>query len=350
MRKVKIGNRLVGDGEPIFIVAEAGVNHNGSLKKAIKLIDAAVDAHADAIKFQTFRVEDLLLRNAEKPKYQQEKKIADSQYEMLKKLELTEKEHCILSEYAGKKGVIFLSTPYDIESVELLGRIGVEAYKLSSIEIVNHPFIDYVLRKGKPVIMSTGLSTEDEIDEAVSVVEATGYKHNLILLHCHFNYPTKLENVNMKVMTALRKRYNVSVGFSDHTQGIIASMVAASLGARVIEKHLTLNKNLPGPDHKASVEPDEFKNMVKGIRDVEKILGSPSRVLSEQELSNMASRRSVILLTDVKKGEVINEKVLGMKRPGTGIWPTYKNLSQLIGKKAKTRLKKDTIIEWEMVE
>lgn len=350
MNKIKIEERMIGIGEPIFIIAEAGVNHNGSLKKAKKLVDAAIDAHADAVKFQTFKVENLLLRNAQKPKYQQEKKIADSQYEMLKKLELTEKEHRILFGYARKKGIIFLSTPYDIESVGLLDRIGVDAYKLSSIEIVNHPFIDYVFRKGKPVIMSTGLSTEDEIDEAISVVEGTGYKHNLILLHCHFNYPTKLENVNMNVMTALQKRYNVPVGFSDHTQGIVAPIVAASLGARVIEKHLTLNKNLPGPDHEASLEPHELKNMVKSIRDVEKILGAPSRVPSEQELSNMASRKSVILLTDVKKGEVITDKVLGMKRPGTGIWSTYKNLSQLIGKKAKTNLKKDTIIEWEMVE
>jgi len=348
VNKIKIEDKIIGPGEPIFIIAEIGVNHDGSLKKAMKLIDKAVDAGADAVKFQTFKVENLLLRDAGKPKYQEN--IADSQYEMLKRLELSEKDHQILFEYAKKKNIIFLSTPYDVESVELLDKIGVAIYKLSSIEIINHPFIDYVFRKGKPVIMSTGLSTESEIDEAVSVVKRTGYMDNLVLLHCHFNYPTKLENVNMNVMLSLQKRYNVCVGFSDHTQGIIASVVAASLGARVIEKHLTLDKNLPEPDHKASLEPEEFKYMVKSIRDVEKVLGSSSRVPSEEELSNIISRKSIVSLTDIKKGDVITEKMLGMKRPGIGIWPTYKNLSRLVGRKAKINIKKDTIIRWEMIE
>lgn len=351
MNNIKIGERMIGTGEPVFIIAEAGVNHNGSLKKAKKLIDVAVDAHADAVKFQTFKVENLLLRNAEKPKYQQEKKIANSQYEMLKKLELTEKEHHILFEYARRKNIMFLSTPYDEESVELLERLGVKAYKLSSIEIVNHPFIEYVAKKNKPVIMSTGLSTMEEIRRAVEVVEKAGYKHNLILLHCHFNYPTDYEDVNLKVMPLLAEKFNVLVGFSDHTMGIIAPVVAVSLGANVIEKHITIDKMLPGPDHSASLEPEEFKEMVSGIRTAEKIIGtSLERIPSRAELSNIVSRKSIVARKEIAKGGVLTQDALCAKRPGTGIYPTYANISKIVGKKARCAIKKDTLITWEMIE
>ena len=352
MTKVKIEDKLVGVEEPVFIVAEAGVNHNGSVKLAKKLIDAAVGAKADAVKFQTFKTENLLLKTAGKPEYQTKNVDPNiSQYEMLKKLELNEAQHRELYDYAKDNNIIFLSTPYDEESVELLERLGVKAYKLSSIEIVNHPFIEYVAKKNKPMVMSTGLSTMEEIRRAVEVVEKAGYKHNLILLHCHFNYPTDYEDVNLKVMPLLAEKFNVLVGFSDHTRGIIAPVVAVSLGANVIEKHITTDKMLPGPDHSASLEPEEFKGMVSGIRTAEKIIGtSLERIPSKAELSNIISRKSIVARKEIAKGDVLTQDVLCAKRPGTGIYPTYANISKIVGKKARCVIEKDTLITWEMIE
>jgi len=352
MKKIKIDGRLLGEGEPCFIIAEAGVNHNGSVKLAKRLIEAAVDAKADAVKFQTFKAENLLLKMAAKPEYQ--RKTSDSnmsQYEMLLNLELNEAQHRELYDYTQDNNIIFLSTPYDEESVELLERLGVSAFKLSSIEIVNHPFIEYVAKKNKPVIMSTGLSTMEEIREAVEVVEKAGGKHNLILLHCHFNYPTKYDDVNLKVMPLLGEKFNVLVGFSDHTTGIIAPVVAVSLGANVIEKHITIDKTLPGPDHSASLEPEEFKEMVSSIRTAEKIIGtSLERIPSKAELSNIISRKSIVAGKEIAKGDVLTQDVLCAKRPGTGIYPTYANISKIVGKKARCAIKKDTLIAWEMIE
>ncbi len=352
MKKIKIDRRLLGEGEPCFIIAEAGVNHNGSVRLAKKLIDAAVDAKADAVKFQTFRTENLVLRTAGKPEYQ--RKTGDpnvSQYEMLLNLELNEAQHRELYDYAKDNNIIFLSTPYDEDSVELLERLGVGAFKLSSIEIVNHPFIEYVAKKNKPVIMSTGLSTMGEIREAVEVVEKAGCKHNLILLHCHFNYPTEYEDTNLKVLPLLGEKFSVLVGFSDHTKGIIAPIVATSLGARVLEKHITIDKMLPGPDHLTSLNPEEFKEMVSAIRIAEKIVGrSFERIPSKSELSNIISRKSIVAKKEIAREDVLTQDVLCAKRPGTGIYPTYANLSKIVGRKARRAIKKDTLITWDMIE
>ena len=349
-KKIKIEKKRIGDGEPVFVIAEVGVNHNGDIRLAKRLIDAAKTAGADAVKFQTFSPENLLLKNAAKPKYQiRNTNPSLSQYRMLEKLALSEKDHVELYRYAKKRNIIFLSTPYDNESIDLLERIGVAAYKLSSIEIVNHPIIEYAVKKGMPVILSTGLATMEEVASAVDVVADAGYLRNLVLLQCHFNYPTASEDVNLRVMTTLAQKFGVHVGFSDHTVDNIASIAAAALGARVIEKHLTLSKAMPGPDHRASLELNEFESMVKAIRDVEKILGSADKKPTNAELGNMVSRKSVATVKYISKGEAITKESLCAKRPGSGILPTYENLSKIIGKKTTCDIAKDSLIAWEMI-
>lgn len=349
--EISIAAKKIGAKQPSFIIAEVGVNHNGNFSKAKKLIDAAKFSGADAVKFQTFSVDKLMLKNAEKPKYQLKNTYDSvSQYAMLKKLTLTKKQHIELMRYATDKEIIFLSTPYDIESADFLDKLKIPAFKLSSIEIVNHPFIEYMAKLGKPLILSTGLSTFEEVKAAVRLIESLGYKKNLILLHCNFNYPTRYEEVNLRAMITLSKIFNVHVGFSDHTRGILASVMAVALGARVIEKHITLDKKLPGPDHCASLTICEFANMVKSIRSTEKILGSYEKKPTDSELSNIVSRKSIVSAYNIKKGDVISMNKLSIKRPGNGIWPTYQNLTKIIGRKTACNIKKDTVISWEMIK
>lgn len=347
---INIGNKIIGPTHPVFIIAEAGVNHNGDPAKAIKLINAAKEAKADAVKFQTFSPDKLLLRNAGKPGYQIKNTDPDvSQYSMLKSLALGKSAHREICRHAASAGIIFMSTPYDTESVDLLESLGVAAYKLSSIEIINHPFIKYVAKKKKPLIMSTGLSDLKEISSAVRIVNDAGNRHNLVLLQCHFNYPTAYNEVNLMAMNTLTKHFNTHAGYSDHTMGTLAPIVAAALGARVIEKHITLDRNMRGPDHASSLEPAEFGKMVRMVRDTEEILGSARKLPTDSELSNMVARKSVVSVKDIRKGEKIRAVSLCAKRPGSGIWPTQANLSKIVGRTAKSRIAKDTIVQWEMV-
>jgi len=341
--KVKIPGRLVGEGQPCFIIAEAGVNHNGDIKLAKKLIDIAREAGADAIKFQTFKADTLVTKSAAKARYQKETTgAAESQLEMIKKLELTEKDFYELYDYARKKGIIFLSSPFDKRSVDLLDKLGVPAFKIPSGEITNFPLLKHIARKKKPIILSTGMSTLGEIEEALEALGEEGVEE-IILLHCVSCYPAKVEDMNLKVMNTLRYAFGLPVGLSDHTVGITIPIAAVALGACVIEKHFTLDKSLPGPDHRASLEPDELKQMIKAIRDVEKAMGSGIKIPTAAEEENKKlARRSLVAKVDIAKGAVITEEMLDLKRPGGGIEPKYMNM--IIGRKTSGSIKHDELI------
>ena len=342
--KIKIEDKLIGEGEPCFIVAEVGVNHNGSVELAKKLIDVAKDAGADAVKFQTFKAENVVVKDAEKAEYQKVTAKEELQYEMLKKLELSDDDFKDLADYARKKDIIFLSSPFDKESTDLLYELDVPAFKVASGEITNFPLIRHIAKKGKPIILSTGMATLGEIEEALKIIRSEGVK-DVILLHCVSNYPARIEDVNLRAMETLKQAFKIPVGFSDHTLGITASIIAVALGACLIEKHFTLDRNLPGPDHKASLEPNELREMVKSIRDVEKALGDGvKRPTKEEEEIKKIVRRSIVAKVNIPKGTIIAEDMLDVKRPGTGIEPKY--IVGIIGKRAKINIKKDDLITW----
>lgn len=343
MRKVKIGNRLVGDGAPIFIVAEAGVNHNGDIGLAKRLIDAAKDAGADAVKFQVFKAENVVTKNAEKAKYQTKNTDENkSQLAMLKQLELDDENFRELYTYAKKNNIVFLSSAFDKESVDLLTDLRVSAFKIASGEITNFPLLKYIAEKKKPVILSTGMSTMDEIEDALKVIRENG-TNDIILLHCITNYPVKKEETNLRVIETLRQRFKLPVGFSDHTFGITIAIAAAVLGAVLIEKHFTLDRSLRGPDHKASLEPNELKEMIRAIRDVEKALGDGvKKPTKEEERIKNAVRRSIVAKVTIPKGAAITEDMLDFKRPGIGLEP--KHLNKIIGMKAKKHIKPDELV------
>jgi len=347
MKKIRIGNKLIGEGEPCFIIAEAGVNHNGDVELAKNLIEVAKNAGADAVKFQTFKTEEIVTQNAEKAGYQKETTGEGYQYEMINSLELSKKEFGELAEYARKKDIMFLSSPFDSESVDLLYKLNVPAYKVASGEITNFLLLDYIARKGKPIILSTGMSTLGEVEEALNVIRSEGVK-DVILLHCVSNYPAKIVEVNLRAMQTLKCAFKLPVGFSDHTLGITVPIAAVALGACVIEKHFTLNRNLPGPDHKASLEPNELKEMVKTIKDVERALGDDiKRPTKEERKIKKVARKSIVAKVNIPKGTIITKWMLAIKRPGTGLMPKY--INKVIGKKARSDIKKDEIFSWDTV-
>lgn len=344
----------------VFLIAEAGVNHNGSLELACKLVDVAVEAGADAVKFQTFKAENVVSKKAEKAKYQN--KVpgnAESQFEMIKKLELSFEDFRKIKRYCDKRGIIFLSTPFDYESVDFLEEL-VPIYKVGSGEITNLPFLEYIAKKGKPIILSTGMATLGEVEEATGAIinanpsffdtfhlsRLTSHLPPLTLLHCISEYPAKHEDVNLKAMLTLKKVFNLPVGYSDHTLGMEIPIAAVAMGARVIEKHFTLDKNLPGPDHKASLEPHQLRQMVKAIRNVERSSGDGIKRPAQSELEMMkVVRRSLMATRDIKAGEVVKESDITIKRPGTGILPKFKKI--IIGMRPTKNIKKDESINWE---
>lgn len=344
MTDILIGNRRIGD--TTFIIAEAGVNHNGKLELAKQLIDAAADAGADAIKFQTFKAESLVSTQAPKEKYQKLLTNKDeSQYELIKKYELTKNQFIELMKYAKKRNIIFLSTPYDEQSADMLSDLGILAFKIGSGEITHLPFIKHVALKNKPIILSTGASTIEEVCDALDTIESVGNK-NIVLLHCTSNYPTLLKDVNLKAMATLRNEFGYPVGYSDHTQGNIVAISAAALGAIIIEKHLTLNRNMDGPDHQASIEPSEFKEFVDAIRKTETLLGSEAKKPSESEHETIQlGRRSLVAAEDISAHQIVTKDMIAVKRPGTGISPKY--LERFVGKKTKKQVKKDSILTWD---
>lgn len=343
IKKVRIGNRLIGEGEPCFIIAEAGINHNGDVKLAKRLIDVAKKAEVDAVKFQTFRAEEMVTRNAEKATYQKESTGTEvSQLDMIKKLQLSGKDFQELFAYAKLKGIIFLSSPFDKGSVDLLDQLGVPAFKIPSGEITNFGLLRHIARKRKPVIISTGMSKHREIREALEVIRKEGVVE-IILLHCVSCYPARIEDMNLRVMGTLQRVFKLPVGLSDHTLGTTIPIAAAALGASVIEKHFTLHKEMAGPDHKASLEPEELKQMAKAVRQVEIAIGDGKRRLTaEEERIKKVVRRSIVARADIHKGTIIIEEMLDIKRPGTGIEPKY--IESVVGNVAKTTIKRDEVI------
>jgi len=346
MKAIRIGRRLIGEGYPVFIIAEAGVNHNGKIKLAKKLVDVAKEAGADAVKFQTFKAESLVSEKTEMAEYQKRNiKKKQSQLEMLKKMELNPKDFIELKKYCDKKGIIFLSTPHTEEAVDFLEPL-VPVYKVASGDLTNIPLLEKIAKKKKPIILSTGMATLSEVREAVQTIRKQD-NNKIVLLHCTTNYPCSLDEVNLRAMQTI-KRLNCLVGYSDHTLGIIVPIMAVTMGAVVIEKHFTLNKNLPGPDHKASLEPEELKRMVKAIRDVEKALGNGVKkpTKGEKKIAK-AVRKSIIARVDIPVGSRITKEMLTIKRPGTGLPPKF--LEKVVNKRAKVKIRKDEVISQEKI-
>ena len=329
----------------VFIIAEAGINHNGSLKLAKKMVDAAVCAKADAVKFQTFKAANAISKNAPKAEYQKNTTDpAESQLEMAKKLELKPEEFRILSDYCKKKGILFLSTPFDFESIDLLNDIGLNIFKIPSGEITNLLYLQKIGRLKKMIILSTGMANINEIKSAINVLVNEGTARDKItVLHCNTAYPTPFEDVNLLAMKTIHEKLKTPVGYSDHTTGIEVPIAAAALGARVIEKHFTLDRAMPGPDQKASLEPDELKAMVDAVRNIEVALGTGRKVPSRSELKNIPiARRSLVASRGIKKGELFSKDNVTAKRPGTGISPM--DFYKIAGKRAKSNFKEDELI------
>ena len=330
----------------VLIIAEAGVNHNGDLEKAKQLIDAAAEAGVDYVKFQSFKADKIVTKSAQRASYQDANTgNKDSQYEMLKKLELSEEDHHDLIAYCKAQKVKFLSTGFDLESLDFLNEIGIDLFKIPSGEITNLPYLRKIASFNKPVIMSTGMADIQEVIQAVDVLTSSGIKKdNLVVLHCNTEYPTPMKDVNLKAMNHIAEEIGVKVGYSDHTLGIEVPIAAVALGACVIEKHFTLDRNEPGPDHRASLEPRELKEMVLSIRNIEKaISGNGKKHPSESELKNKSIvRKSIVSNTDIKKGDAFTEHNITIKRPGTGISPM--KWDEVIGQKAKKNYLKDELI------
>ena len=329
----------------VFIIAEAGVNHNGSVDLAKKLIDVAADAGADAVKFQTFKAENLVSKNAQKAEYQKETTDSEEfQYEMIKKLELDVRTHKELMAYCADKKIMFLSTPFDHDSIELLDELGLEIFKIPSGELTNFPYLRHIASLNKQVILSTGMADIGEIEDALDVLlSASTTKENITVLHANTEYPTPVEDVNLKAMQTIGTTFGVDVGYSDHTLGIEVDIAAVAMGAKVIEKHFTLDKTMEGPDHKASLEPDDLHAMVKAIRNIEKALGNGVKKPSPSESKNIAIvRKSIVASGAIKKGDVLSEKNLTIKRPGNGISPML--WDDLIGQHAQKDYKSDELI------
>lgn len=330
-----------------LIIAEAGVNHNGSIELAKRLVDKAVEAGVDYIKFQTFKATHLVTRNACQAEYQKKNTNGngDNQYQMLKQLELGPKEHETLMDYCQQHGIKFFSTAFDFDSIEYLHSLHLGLWKIPSGEVTNYPFLKRIAAYNQKTILSTGMCDMADVRSAVNALYQNGLaKENLTLLHCNTEYPTPFEDVNLKAMETLRHEFGVDVGYSDHTLGIEVPIAAVALGATVIEKHFTLDRNMEGPDHKASLEPNELKAMVSAIRNIEKALGSLEKKVSDSERKNIAiARKSIVAAKNIKKGEILTETNITVKRPGTGISPM--RWEEVLGKTAVRDFNEDELIE-----
>ena len=350
MKEISINGKKIGPESPIFLIAEAGVNHNGKLNLAKKMIDIALEAKVDAIKFQTFSTEKLLLKTTPKIKYQKEN-VEDQEnfYDMLKKYELTIEDFKILNNYCKEIGLIFLSTPFDEISVKWLDNLNISAFKIGSGDMNNFPLLKLISSKKKPILLSTGMATLEEVIESVNFLKSNNVE-DIVIFQCTTNYPSNYEEINLNVIDTYKKEFpNNIIGFSDHSLGFEASIGAAAKGVKVIEKHFTINKEMDGPDHKASLNPRELKEWVKHIRNLEKALGDNKKFPSknEQEIAKIA-RKSIVTLSDLKEGDLIKREDIDIKRPGYGISPKYFN--SLIGKTIKRNVPKNSILFWEDVE
>lgn len=328
-----------------IIIAEAGVNHNGDMDIAKRLIDAAADAGVDYVKFQTFKTENLVSCDAPTAEYQKTATNETSQYAMLKRLELSEAQHLELIDYCREKGVNFLSTAFDLDSIDLLSTFDLDFWKIPSGEITNYPYLAKIARTGQPIVMSTGMCDHQDIENALNVLLDNGAcKDNITLLHCNTQYPTPHEDVNLLAMPHMGSTFGVKAGYSDHTQGIEVPIAAVALGATVIEKHFTLDRNMEGPDHKASLEPNELKAMVSAIRNIEKALGVEKKCASSSETPNkIVARKSIVAKRHITEGELLTEENITVKRPGNGISPM--RWKEVTGTKAIRSFNADEMIE-----
>tara|TARA_R110001632_G_scaffold132368_2_gene246813 strand:- start:285 stop:1289 length:1005 start_codon:yes stop_codon:yes gene_type:complete len=332
--------------EKVIIIAEAGVNHNGDIGLAKKLIDAAAEAGVDYVKFQTFNSKKLVSSSAQKADYQKEntKDAVESQLMMLQKLELSKENHLVLIEYCKAKNIRFLSTAFDLDSIDFLNELNIDLWKVPSGEITNLPYLRKIGSLGKPVIISTGMAEMSEIRDAINIIVSAGTKiENIKVLHCNTEYPTPMSDVNLEAMNTIKEVFKVPVGYSDHTLGIEIPIAAVAMGAIVIEKHFTLDKTMEGPDHKASLEPHELEAMVTAIRNIEQAMGNGIKAPSPSEAKNKPiARKSIVASKDISKGEVFDENNLTIKRPGTGISPM--KWDEVIGRKATKDYKLDDLI------
>ena len=345
---LSIGNRRVGYGQPCFIIAEAGVNHNGSFELARQLVDVAAEAGCDAVKFQTFKTEQVCSPLAPKAAYQKQTVPEDeSQFDMIRKLELPLDAFRQLQSHCIDRGILFLSTPFDYESADFLGGLPVPAFKIPSGEITNIFFLEHIARKGVPLIVSTGMATMDEVCTAVDAIRATG-NQQITLLQCVSNYPAKPSSMNLRAMHTLQQAFGVPVGLSDHTVGIEVSLAAVALGACIIEKHFTLNRELPGPDHRASLEPTDLRNLVEGTRKIEAALGDGIKCPTAEELDTASvARRSLIAAAFIPAGTALTAGMIDILRPGTGLPPSMR--PQVLNRKVKNDIQAGTILSLDML-
>ena len=348
MNMFDVAGRLIGQNQSCFLIAEAGVNHNGDLDLAHQLVDVAIQAGADAIKFQTFRAERLVTADAPKATYQLATTNAgESQFEMLRRLELDADAHGALIAHCRDKHIVFLSTPFDEASADLLETLGVPAFKTPSGEITNLPYLSHIARKNKPMIVSTGMAFLGEVEAAVRTIEAAG-NHAFALLHCVSNYPANPADINLHAMQTMARAFNVPVGYSDHTPGIEVSLAAVALGACIVEKHFTLDRNLPGPDHQASAEPAELAALVRGIRIVEAALGDGRKQPAASEANTAAvARKSLVAACDIPAGTTLTETMIAFKRPGTGLPPAMREY--LMGRVTRTAISAGTLLTLELL-
>lgn len=347
-KEIRIGNRIIGEGHPVFIVAEIGINHNGDPVLAEKLIRAAADAGVDAVKFQTFKAEDLVAANTPKDEYmKKETGSSESMYDMFKRLELPQDSYKSLKDLAESMGLIFFSSPFSESAVDFLFNLGVKVFKIASAEITNLPLLRYIGRKGLPVILSTGMSTMDEVKIAVKTLEAGGCK-NIILLHATISHPAKKEDLNLRAIGTLKNEFKFPVGYSDHTDDTLVPCLAVASGAVLIEKHFTLDKLMDGPDHCHSMNPKGMGDTVRMIRDTEKVLGfSDKRYVKAEEAVRVLARRSLIAKRDISRGTRIDPSMITAKRPGTGITPL--SIDEVLGKVALIDIPLDETIKWDMI-
>jgi sialic acid synthase SpsE len=340
MTTIRIGSRVVGPGQPCLIVAEAGINHNGDLTLARELVDAAAETGADVIKFQTHFPEHEMLRGGATAAY-----VGESLFDLLTRTALSREAHFELRDRAAQKGILFLSTPFSREAVDFLETVGLPAFKTGSGELSNVPLQLHIARKGRPMIISTGMSTPDEIERTVTAVRATGTP--FALMHCTSTYPTPYEHVQLECINALQRRYEVPVGFSDHTLGGYLGFAAAAIGANLFEKHFTTSRSLPGPDQSGSMEPAELKAVVDGVRAIERSLGATKQIQpGEQDVRAMANH-SVVSLRPIRAGRVIDGDDVWVKRPGTGI--PANDLANVVGKQARRDIAADALLSWDDV-
>ena len=344
---MKIGSKVIGPTNPVFIIAEAGVNHNNNLSLAFKMIDLAAKSGADAIKFQSFITDNMQLRDSKKPRYQ--KKLPWSYYEQLKKSESTFDFQKKLIKHCKKKKILFLSTPYDEESVDFLVKMKITAFKISASDTTNHIFLKYVAKQKKPIILSTGLSTIDDVDKTMKLLKRLKMKNKLILLQTTSDYPTPNEDVNLRVISEYAKRYDVLVGLSDHTPDYIASLGAVAMGACILEKHFTLNKKLSGPDQSSSLEPTEFKNWITKVRTMEIILGDKKKFITNSEKENLTMRKILVIKPAQKNTKITKNLLLAKRGNPHGVLPFEENINKILGKKLKREINSESQFNWNMI-